>query len=77
MYPDFDVLGLSVKTFGLMFALGFLASGAVIHRRMREIGKPVDWAYEFVFSALVGGLVGARGIWMLENLDQVRFRDGG
>ena len=72
MYPDFDVLGLSVKTFGLMFALGFLASGAVIHRRMREIGKPVDWAYEFVFSALLGGLVGARGIWMLENLDQVR-----
>lgn len=72
MQPEIDLFGLPLKTFGLMFALGFLASGAVIHRRMKELGKPVDWAYEMIFAALVGGLIGARGIWMLENLDQVR-----
>jgi len=70
--PEIDLFGLPLKTFGLMFALGFLASGAVIHRRMKELGKPLDWAYEMIFAALVGGLVGARGVWMLENLDQVR-----
>ncbi len=72
MQPEIDVLGLPVKTFGLMFALGFLASGAVIHRRMKEQGLPGDWAYEMIFAALAGGLVGARLIWMLENLDRVR-----
>lgn len=72
MQPEIDLFGLPLKTFGLMFALGFLASGAVIHRRLKELGKPVDWAYEMIFAALVGGLVGARGIWMLENLDEVR-----
>ena len=72
MQPQIDVLGLPVKTFGLMFALGFLAAGAVIHRRMKEEGRPVDWAYEMIFAALIGGLIGARGIWILENLDRVK-----
>lgn len=72
MHPEILVFGLSIKMFGLMFAFGFLAAGAVIHRRLRELGHPVDWAYEWVFAALIGGLVGARGMWMLENLDEVR-----
>ena len=71
MQPEIDLLGLPLKTFGLMFALGFLASGAVIHRRMQEIGKPVDWAYEMIFAALVGGLVGSRLFWVLENTDRI------
>ncbi|MCU0312444.1 MAG: prolipoprotein diacylglyceryl transferase [Solirubrobacteraceae bacterium] len=72
MQPEIDVLGLPVKTFGLMFALGFLASGAVIHRRMRETGKPADWAYEMIFAALAGGLVGSRLFWIIENPDEVQ-----
>lgn len=71
MQPEIDLFGISIKTFGLMFALGFLASGAVIHRRMREIGKPVDWAFEMIFAALIGGLVGARLFWILENPSKV------
>lgn len=71
MQPEIDLLGLPLKTFGLMFALGFLASGAVIHRRMQEIGKPVDWAYEMIFAALVGGLVGSRLFWIIENPDRI------
>jgi phosphatidylglycerol:prolipoprotein diacylglycerol transferase len=69
--PEIDLLGLPLKTFGLMFALGFLASGAVIHRRMRETGRPVDWAYEMIFAALVGGLIGSRLFWIIENPDEV------
>lgn len=71
MQPEIDVLGLPIKTFGLCFALGFLAAGAVIHRRMRETGKPVDWAYEMIFAALAGGVIGARLVWILENPDRV------
>ena len=67
MQPDIDVLGLSIKTFGVCFAFGFLAAGAVVSRRLKELGKPVDWAYEIVFSSLVGGLVGARLYFLVQH----------
>jgi phosphatidylglycerol:prolipoprotein diacylglycerol transferase len=70
--PTFDVLGISVKSFGVVFALAFLACGLLVARRLRELGKPVDWAYEIVFAALVGGLVGARGYFVIQNYDEVK-----
>jgi phosphatidylglycerol:prolipoprotein diacylglycerol transferase len=60
-----------VKTFGLMFGLAFLASGVVLARRLRETGRPVDWAYELIFAALVGGYIGGRLAWVIENPGQV------
>ncbi|UUY03291.1 prolipoprotein diacylglyceryl transferase [Svornostia abyssi] len=59
-----------IKTFGLMFGLAFVVCGALVARRLRELGKPVDWAYEMIFAALVGGLVGARLYWIVANWDQ-------
>jgi phosphatidylglycerol:prolipoprotein diacylglycerol transferase len=70
--PEVHLLGISVKTFGVTFALGFLACGLVIARRLRELGKPVDWAYEIVFAALVSGLVGARGYFVIQNYSRVK-----
>jgi len=72
MQPSLDVFGLSIKTFGLAFALSFVVCGLVLARRLKELGKPVDWAYELIFSALVGGLVGARLWYVLDHLDEVR-----
>ena len=60
MYPELHLGPVTLQTFGLMFALAFLAAGALIARRLVEIGKPADWAYEACFSALVGGVVGSR-----------------
>ena len=67
MQPEIDVLGISLKTFGIFFALNFVAWGALVARRLREIGRPVDWAYEMVFAALIGGLIGARGYYLVQN----------
>lgn len=72
MKPEVHLLGISIKTFGVMFALGFLACGLVIARRLRELGKPVDWAYEIVFAALIGGLVGSRAYFVIQNYSQVK-----
>jgi len=72
MQPELDLFGISLKTFGLCFGLAFAVSGAIVARRLKELGKPVDWAYEMVFAALVGGLVGARLYWILGHLDDVR-----
>lgn len=72
MRPEIHLLGISIKTFGVMFALGFLACGALVMRRLRELGRPPDWAYEIVFAALIGGVVGARGYFVIQNYDQVK-----
>lgn len=74
MKPEVHLIGISIKTFGVTFALGFLACGLVIARRLRELGKPVDWAYEIVFAALIGGVVGARGYFLLQNYSQVKHK---
>jgi phosphatidylglycerol:prolipoprotein diacylglycerol transferase len=71
MKPEIQLLGISIKTFGVMFALGFLACGAVVARRLRELERPADWAYEIVFAALIGGVVGARAYYLIENLSAV------
>ncbi|MDP8968164.1 MAG: prolipoprotein diacylglyceryl transferase [Actinomycetota bacterium] len=71
MQPEIEFFGLPLKTFGLFFGLAFVVSGAIVARRLKELGKPVDWAYEIVFAALVGGLIGARLYWVLGNLDEV------
>jgi len=69
--PDIHIGPLDLKTFGICFAVGFLAAGVLIGRRFRELGKPVDWSYEMVFAALVGGLVGSRIDYVLQNWDKV------
>jgi phosphatidylglycerol:prolipoprotein diacylglycerol transferase len=65
--PEISLLGLELKTFGICFGLAFLASGAVVGRRLVELGRPVDWSYEMVFAALVGGLVGSRVYWLIQH----------
>jgi phosphatidylglycerol---prolipoprotein diacylglyceryl transferase len=70
--PEIHVLGLSLKSFGIVFALGFVSAGAILVRRLRELGKPLDWAYEMAFAALIGGLVGSRLYFVIQNYSQVK-----
>jgi phosphatidylglycerol---prolipoprotein diacylglyceryl transferase len=70
--PEIELGPLALQTFGICFALAFLASGALIARRLAELRKPPDWAYELTFAALVGGLVGSRLDYILQNLDSVQ-----
>jgi phosphatidylglycerol:prolipoprotein diacylglycerol transferase len=70
--PKIHLGPLTLQTFGICFALAFVACGIVVARRLREIEKPVDWAYELIFSALVGGLVGARVDYIVQNWDSAK-----
>jgi phosphatidylglycerol:prolipoprotein diacylglycerol transferase len=71
MYPEIHLGPLTLQTFGLMFALAFLGAGALIAKRLKEIGKPADWAYEMGFAALIGGVVGSRVYFIVQNYDSV------
>lgn len=69
--PEIEIGPLTLQTFGICFALAFLAAGALVARRLKELGKPSDWAYEMTFAALVGGIVGARLDFVIQNWDDV------
>ena len=71
MQPEIHLGPLTLQTFGIAFALAFVASGTLFARRLKELGKPVDWAYEGIFAALIGGLVGSRIDYVIQNWDQV------
>src|SRR5215211_3832301 len=71
MQPEIHLGPIDLQTFGLAFACAFLASGALFARRLRELGRPADWTYEAVFAALIGGLVGSRLDYIIQNWDDV------
>jgi phosphatidylglycerol---prolipoprotein diacylglyceryl transferase len=70
MQPEIHLGPLTLQTFGLMLGLGFVVAGIFAQRRLKEVGRPPDWAYEMVFAALVGGIIGARLWSVIQNWDQ-------
>jgi phosphatidylglycerol:prolipoprotein diacylglycerol transferase len=71
VYPEIHIGAITLQTFGIAFALAFLAAGALVAIRLTEIGEPGDWAYELIFCALIGGLVGARVDFLIQNWSDV------
>jgi len=71
MQPEIHLGPLTIQTFGICFAVGFLVAAGVIGRRFRELGEPSDWSWELTFSVMVGGLVGSRLDYLIENWDKV------
>ncbi|MEA2461989.1 MAG: phosphatidylglycerol---prolipoprotein diacylglyceryl transferase [Actinomycetota bacterium] len=69
--PEIHIGPITLQTFGICFGLAFIASGVILWKRLKELGKPPDWAYEIIFSGLIGGLVGARVDYLVENYDKV------
>ena len=72
MQPEIELGPLTLQTFGLMMGLGFVVAGWIASKHLKELGTPADWAYEMVFAALVGGLVGARLWSVIENWDEAK-----
>jgi len=69
--PEIHLGPLTIQTFGICFAAGFLAAAGIIARRFRELGENPDWTWEMTFSVMVGGLVGARLDYLIQNWSQV------
>jgi len=72
MQPEIHLGPLTIQTFGICFAVGFLVAAGIIGRRFRELGDPPEWTWELTFSVMVGGLVGSRLDFMIENWSDVK-----
>jgi phosphatidylglycerol:prolipoprotein diacylglycerol transferase len=69
MQPEIEIGPLTLQTFGLALGFAFLASGWLVAKRLKELGKPVDWAYEFLIAAVIGGIAGAKLWYVIQNGD--------
>jgi len=70
MLPTLDLGPLTLNTFGLALAVAFLCSGYLFRRRLEELGRPGDWAYEALLAAVAGGIVGAHLDWLVQNWEE-------
>jgi phosphatidylglycerol:prolipoprotein diacylglycerol transferase len=67
LQPEIHIFGLTIQTFGLCLGAAFLVAGWLAAKRLGELKRNVDFAYEMVFAALVGGLIGAKLWYVIET----------
>jgi len=68
----FRIGSLEITSFGVMVALGALAGLWVFRRELARSGLP-DTAVDAAVYGLVGGLVGAKLLYVVEHLDEGSF----
>lgn len=69
----FELGGLEITWHGLFTALGVIIGVGVATAFARREGIHEDTAYNIALALVIGGIIGARGLYVLENLDT--FRD--
>ncbi len=69
----FEVPGIGLKLygFGLMLCLAFLASMAMAAWRARREGLDPETVYDLALWLIVGGLVGARGFFVIQHREAI------
>ena len=70
-FPKIDLGPFSIRTFGLMVALGVMV-GAIIASRLGErFGVPADDTIALATRLVIAGVIGARVTWVLTHTDQI------
>ena len=72
----FKVGGLEITWHGLFTALGVVIGVAVAAAFARRAGFNEDTIYNIALALVIGGIIGARGLFVLENLDTFRHDPG-
>lgn len=68
MLPEFGSVGpFTFYSFGLMVALAIVIAAVFLATDMRQRGLDGSWAIEVAFAAGLGGFIGARVYYLIEN----------
>jgi phosphatidylglycerol:prolipoprotein diacylglycerol transferase len=59
--------GAAITSFGVFMLLSFLTAGYVLRAELRRQGQDPEKAWDLVFMAVIGGIVGARLYYLLLN----------
>jgi len=63
--------GEPITSFGVMMLMAFLTAGYVLRAEMRRMGEDPDKAWDMVFMAVIGGIVGAKAYYVLLNYQRL------
>ena len=75
MYPIlFRIAGVEITSFGVLVAVGALVGAWVFRRELRRSGLP-ESAVDAAVAGLIGGIVGAKLLWVAEHLGTEPLRD--
>lgn len=59
--------GEAITSFGVFMLFSFLTGGYIIRAEMRRVGQDPEKAWDLVFMGVVGGILGAKGYYILLN----------
>lgn len=75
MYPVIFRIGdFEVTSFGVLVAIGALVGLWIFQRELRRSGLPAD-SLDAALAGVIGGLAGAKLLWVLEHLGEGRIVD--
>jgi phosphatidylglycerol:prolipoprotein diacylglycerol transferase len=66
----FEVIGLEITWHGLFTAVGVVVGVAVAAAFARRAGYHEDTIYNVALALVIGGIIGARGLYVIENWSQ-------
>jgi phosphatidylglycerol:prolipoprotein diacylglycerol transferase len=68
MFPVIFQIGpLKIYSYGLMIALGFIVTGALLRRELRRNGLPPNLGDSIIMGAILGGIAGAKIYSVIEG----------
>jgi phosphatidylglycerol:prolipoprotein diacylglycerol transferase len=70
-FPTIDIGPLSLRTFGLVVAIGVLIGAWLAARHGERYDIPRDTTYSLAMRMVVAGVIGSRITWVLTHLDEV------
>jgi phosphatidylglycerol---prolipoprotein diacylglyceryl transferase len=75
MYPIlFRIGGVEITSFGVLVAIGALVGAWIFRRELRRSQLPGS-AFDAAVAGLIGGIVGAKLLWVAEHLDDEPLLD--
>ena len=63
----FEAAGLEITWHGLFTAIGVIVGVAIAAWLARRVNYPEDMVYNVALALVIGGIVGARGLYVIEN----------
>lgn len=64
--------GQDITTFGLMMFLAFVTAGLIARSEMNRLGLDEEKAWDLLFMAVVGGIIGAKLYYVFLNFDRLQ-----
>lgn len=68
MYPEILKLGpITIYSYGLMAAIGFLLCGYLLERELIRVGHNKELAGSIIIAAIIGGIIGSKIYYIIQN----------